>query len=66
VSFDLRTARVNAGLSRQQLADECEVSRETIRRLELKVGGVTPPKVKPVADRFGVLVTDIVPIEDMA
>jgi transcriptional regulator with XRE-family HTH domain len=57
--FDLREARVNAGLSQRQLADELEVSREAIRRIEDGEGSARPATLLKIATRFGVQVTDL-------
>jgi transcriptional regulator with XRE-family HTH domain len=60
--FSLTAARLNAGLSRAQLARELGITRETLRRLENGLG-VHPSTAKKVADRFDVLVTDLMPLE---
>lgn len=60
-TFDLRTARVNEGLSIRQLSERIHVGRETLRSLE-RGGRVRPDAAKRVADHFGVLVTDLMPL----
>jgi transcriptional regulator with XRE-family HTH domain len=59
--FDLREARLNAGLSYTALSEATGVHRETLRLLEDPNSGVThnPARVKKVADYFGVTVVDI-------
>ncbi len=59
-AFDLRRARLNAGLSIRGLAREAGVHEQIIRRLEAGEGA-RPQSVKPVADFFGVKVLDIAP-----
>lgn len=61
--FDLRAARVNAGLSQRQLADELNVSREAIRRIEDGEGSAHPQTLMRIARRFGVQATDLMPLE---
>jgi ribosome-binding protein aMBF1 (putative translation factor) len=63
MSFDLTTARMNAGYSIKSLARELDVHEHAIRRLERGEGGVHPANAKKVADRFGVQVTDLMPVE---
>jgi transcriptional regulator with XRE-family HTH domain len=60
--FDVRRARMNLGLTQRDLAAKCGVSLTTIQRFE---GGAaaTPANAKKVADFFGVLVTDLMPVE---
>lgn len=58
--FDLRRARLNAGLSIRGAARTIGVHEQVIRRLEAGEG-VRPESVKPVADYFGVKVLDIAP-----
>lgn len=60
--FDLRAARLNAGLSQRQLAEELDVSREAIRRLEDGEGGAHPSTLAKIARRFGVQATDLMPL----
>lgn len=62
--FDLREARVNAGLSQRQLADELGISREAIRRIEDGEGSAHPSTLLKIARRFGVQVTDLMPNGD--
>lgn len=65
VEFDLERARINKGHSIRGLARELGVSEPTIRRIE-KGEPVRPESAKPVADYFGVQVTDLMPIEEAA
>jgi transcriptional regulator with XRE-family HTH domain len=60
--FDLRTARLNRGLSIRQAARETGVAEPTIRRLEAGEGA-HPANAKKVADYFGVQVVDLLPPE---
>ena len=62
MSFDLRAARLNAGLAQRQLAKTCKVSLSTIQGLE-DGKGAHPRNAKKVADFFGVLVTDLMPLD---
>jgi ribosome-binding protein aMBF1 (putative translation factor) len=62
VTFDLTSARLNAGLSMRGLADAVDVAEQTIRRLE-DGEGVHPANAKKVADYFGIKVTDLLPVE---
>lgn len=61
--FNLKAARVNKGLSRRELAAMTGVPTRTIERLENGLGA-RPQNVKPLADLFGVLVTDITPLDE--
>lgn len=62
MTFDLTTARINAGFSIRGLADRLDIGEHSIRRLE--AGEIVhPATAKKVADFFGVLVTDLMPIE---
>ena len=60
--FDLALERFKAGYSQRSLAEELGVSRGTIKTLE-DGGTVHPANAKKVADKFGVEVTDLMPIE---
>lgn len=62
MSFDLRAARLNAGLSQRALAETVGVKLPTIQRLEDGLGAY-PANAKKVADYFDVQVTDLMPIE---
>ena len=64
MSFDLTEARLNAGLSIRGLADELDVGQHSIRALERGDGRVHPATAKKIADRFGVQVTDLMPVDD--
>ena len=61
--FDLTRARVNKGHSIRGLARELEVHEATIRRLEQGLP-VRPESAKPIADYFGVQVTDLLSDHD--
>lgn len=63
MSFDLRTARINAGLSIKGLARETKVNEHSIRALESGERGVRPENAKKVADYFDVQVTDVMPVD---
>lgn len=60
MKFDLTHARINAGFSIRGFARQVGINEATLRRLE---GGlaVRPESAKPVADYFGVKVTDLMP-----
>lgn len=58
--FDLRSARLNAGLSQRKLAAVVGVSRMTVQNLEAG-RGAHPVNAKKIADHFGVEVTDLLP-----
>jgi transcriptional regulator with XRE-family HTH domain len=61
MSFNLREARVNEGLTQRELAAEVGVSLTVVQRLEN--GGVAhPANAKKVADRFEVEVRDLMTI----
>jgi transcriptional regulator with XRE-family HTH domain len=60
--FDLRTARLNRGLSLRQAASEIGVPEQTIRRLERGLGA-TPSNAKLVADFFDITVVDLLPLD---
>lgn len=61
MSFDLKTARLNAGLSIRGLAREVDVPEQSIRRFESGDGGLHPANAKRIADHFGIKVTDLMP-----
>jgi predicted transcriptional regulator len=65
MTFDLQSARLNAGLSIRGLAEQVGVAEQTVRRLE-DGEGAHPAKAKKVADYFGVQVTDLMPVEPRA
>lgn len=65
MSFDLRSERLNRGLTQRDLAAECGVSLPTVQRLEIGLGA-TPSNAKKVADYFGIKVTDLMPVERSA
>lgn len=60
--FDLARERVNKGHSVRGLARKLKTHEQTIRRLEQGLP-VRPESAKPVADYFGVQVTDLMPVE---
>jgi ribosome-binding protein aMBF1 (putative translation factor) len=62
LSFDLTKARLNEGLSIRGLAKEVNVPEHSIRRYESGEGGLHPGNAKRIADRFGVKVTDLLPL----
>jgi ribosome-binding protein aMBF1 (putative translation factor) len=66
MTFDLKTARLNAGLSIRGLAREIDVPEQSIRRFEAGDSGLHPANAKRIADRFGVQVTDLLPIKEPA
>ncbi|HEU4988776.1 MAG TPA: helix-turn-helix transcriptional regulator [Gemmatimonadaceae bacterium] len=61
--FDLRTARLNKGLSKRGLARAVNVPEQSIRRLE-KGMGISPAYAKRIADYFEVQVVDIIDADD--
>lgn len=65
MSFDLTTARINKGHSIRGLARALDTHEQTIRRLEQGLP-VRPESAKPVADYFGVKVTDLMPLDEEA
>jgi DNA-binding XRE family transcriptional regulator len=62
MNFDLRTARINAGLSQRELAAEVGVPYVTIQNLE-NGRGARPSNAKKIADHFDIKVTDLLPAE---
>lgn len=64
--FDLRSARLNAGLSQRELAEEAGVPLVTIQNLEAARGGARPSNAKRLADYFGIKVTDLIPVQEAA
>lgn len=64
-TFNLTAARLNAGYSIKGLAEELDIHEHAIRRLE-EGKGVHPATAKKVADRFGIQVTDLLPLESAA
>lgn len=62
--MNLKAERLNRGLSRDDLAAEVGMSRETVRQME--EFGIRPraAAAKRVADFYGCLVTDIWPVDD--
>jgi ribosome-binding protein aMBF1 (putative translation factor) len=66
MSFDLKSARLNAGLSIRGLAREIDVPEQSIRRFEAGDSGLHPSNAKRIADRFGVQVTDLLRVKEAA
>lgn len=65
MSFDLRTARLNAGLSQRALAQLVDVSKNTIVAMEKDPAyRPHPANAKRIADYFDIQVTDLIPVED--
>jgi len=62
---EMKTQRLNAGLSQRALAAECDVSLTTIQRLE-DGKAATPANAKKVADYFGITVTELFGLERAA
>lgn len=60
-TFDLTVARLNAGLSHRALAKATGVSPIVVKRLEAGLRA-HPANAKKIADFFGVLVTDLMPL----
>lgn len=60
-TFDLTSARINAGYSIRGFARHLKVTEQTIRRLEHGLD-VRPENAKPIADFFDVKVTDLMKI----
>lgn len=66
MSFDLRAARLNAGLSQRALAQKVDVPKNTIAALENGEGTYRPhpANAKRIADYFDIQVTDLMPAEE--
>jgi transcriptional regulator with XRE-family HTH domain len=64
-AFDLPTARINRGYTVRSLAAELAVDYRTLLRLE-RGQAIHPAKALIVADYFGVQVTDLMPVEQVA
>lgn len=66
MSFDLRTARLNAGLSQRALADLIGVPKNTLAAYENGDGTYRPhpANAKKIADYFDIQVTDLMPVEE--
>ena len=62
MTFDLRTARINAGLSQRELAEVVDVPYVTVQNLE-RGRGARPSNAKKIADYFEIKVTDLLPTE---
>jgi ribosome-binding protein aMBF1 (putative translation factor) len=63
--FDLRTARLNQGLTIKGLAVELGLHHDTVRKIE-DGESVHPASAKTVADHFGVTVVELLGSEDEA
>lgn len=61
---EIRARYMNAGFSRRSFAAHIDVPEGTIRRLE-NGQSIHPESAKKVADWLDVLVTDLMPIEDV-
>jgi transcriptional regulator with XRE-family HTH domain len=62
MSFDLKSERLNKGLSVRQLAAEIKVSAAAVARAEAGES-IHPANAKRIADFYGKSVTDIWPVE---
>jgi transcriptional regulator with XRE-family HTH domain len=62
-AFDLKKARLDAGLSQRELAAATRAPLATIQGLEAG-RGARPAHAKLVADFFDIKVTDLLPSED--
>lgn len=60
--MNIEAERLNRGLSSRIAADQIGVDRRTLERAE-RGEGVNPAKAKLIADFYGVLVTDILPLK---
>lgn len=56
--IDLKQKRIDAGLSQQQLADECHVVRQTICEIERGVNRPSVETAKLIAEVLGFKWTD--------
>lgn len=65
MTFDIRLACLNRGLSLRGAAREIGVPEQSMRRLA-NGQGVTPANAKRIADFFEVQVTDVLPLERVA
>lgn len=63
--MNLRAERLNKGLSTRDAASEIGVSQAIILRAEEGLG-VRPAHAKLIADFYGVKVTDIWPVDEVA
>lgn len=63
--LNLREERVNRGLSERMAAAEMGIARETLLRAE-RGERPHPAQGKKIADFYGVRVTDLWPLEDVA
>lgn len=65
MSFDLKAARLNKGLSVRQLAAEIKVSAASVARAEAGES-IHPANAKRIADFYGKSVTEIWPVKEPA
>lgn len=65
MTMSLVAMRLNRGLSIRQAAERVGVARATLERAE-RGDGVHPGSAKLIADFYGVQVTDIWPVPDLA
>lgn len=65
ISFSLREARLNRGMTLRQLAAEIGINQQTLRKLE-DGESVYPSTALKVADYFDVRVTDLMPVPEAA
>lgn len=65
MSFDLKAARLNKGLSLRAAAIRVGVDMHALWRAE-RGGSPSPATAKVIADFYGVQVTDIWPLEEPA
>lgn len=56
---------VNRGLTRRAFARELGIAEHSLRRYEAGLG-IRPATAKKIADKYGLKVTDLLPIEDAA
>jgi transcriptional regulator with XRE-family HTH domain len=61
-AINLAEQRLNAGYSIKALARELGVHEHAIRKLEAG-GTIHPANAKKIADKFGVKVTDLMPLD---
>lgn len=64
-AVNLKAERLNRGLSTRAAAEQIGISQAILLRAE-SGQGVWPAHAKLIADFFGVLVTDIWPVEEAA
>lgn len=62
--MNLRAERLNRGLSTRDAAEAMNISQAILLRAEAGLG-VRPAHAKLIADFYGVLVTDLWPVDDL-